>query len=220
MTVTPAALAIPSMCAPVPESSGQMISTVAPLAMADCAMLTCTASLPSAFCTLRSDDGSPAAANAAFRYGASKNCHRVDDVVSGRMTATFPLPLGASTASAFRALNEGLISLTVRDGSTALEFADAAAPVALAGADAELALELQAAASSAALRPTAVRPALFIRPALFVREDTTYLAFHFSRPVATARAGSAGRASLHTLAIRRPVGVRWNRKIGEAETPV
>ena len=61
------------MCAPVPESSGVMTSTVAPWAMADCAMLTWVASLPSAFCTVNSDDGSPAAANAAFRYGSSKS---------------------------------------------------------------------------------------------------------------------------------------------------
>ena len=121
MTVTPAALASCSMCAPVPESSGQMISTVAPLVMADCAMLTCLASLPRASCTVRFADGSPAAANAAFRYGSSNSSHRVDDVVSGRMTATLPLPSGASGASAFRALNVGPMSLTVRDGVLALE---------------------------------------------------------------------------------------------------
>src|SRR5215469_1526129 len=146
MTVTPAVLASCSMCAPVPESSGQMISTVAPWLMADCAMLTWVASLPSAFCTVRSDDGSPAAANAAFRYGASNSTQRVDDVVSGRMTATLPLPCGASAASAFRALNEGSISLTVSDGPV-LELAGAV-PVA-AGAEVELALEVQAAISSA-----------------------------------------------------------------------
>src|ERR1700722_9314884 len=117
MTVTPAAWASCSMCAPVPESSGQMISTVAPLVMSDCAMLTCVASLPSAFCTVRFDDGSPAAANAAFRYGASNSAHRADDVVSGRMTATLPLPSGTSDASALSALNEGLIWLTVSDGA-------------------------------------------------------------------------------------------------------
>jgi hypothetical protein len=139
------------------------------------------ASLPSAFCTVRSDEGSPAAANAAFRYGASNSTHRVDDVVSGRMTATLPLPFGASDASAFRAVNEGLISLTVRDGAP-LEFTGAVALAVLAGADAELlALELQAATSSAALRLTAVRPALFIRPALFVREATDVPRFSLSR---------------------------------------
>src|ERR1700722_18296343 len=216
MTVTPAALAICSMCAPVPESSGQMISTVAPLAMADCAMLTCVASLPSAFCTVRSDDGSPAAANAAFRYGASNSTHRVDDVVSGRMTATLPLPSGASEASAFRALNEGPMSLTVRDGTAALEFAvaapEGAEPLA-AGVEVELALELQAATSSAALRPTAVRPALFTRPALLVRGDTNLPRFSLSRPVATAEPGLPGER----VCTRWPSvtsGWRGDRKIG------
>src|SRR5512142_3484051 len=125
MTVTPAALASCSMCAPVPESSGQMISTPAPLVMSDCAMLTCVASLPSAFCTTRFDAGSPAAANAAFRYGASNSTHRVDDVVSGRMTATLPLPAGASELSCFRALNEGSMSLTVSDEPALLGLAEA-----------------------------------------------------------------------------------------------
>ena len=158
-----------------------MTSTVAPWAMADCAMLTWVASLPSAFCTVNSDDGSPAAANAAFRYGASKSIHRLDDVVSGMMTATLPLPSGASGASGFSALNEGSMSLTVSDGAPAFALAGADVPAALAGAEAELVLELQAAISSAALRPAAVRPALFIRPALSVREDTNVPRFSLSR---------------------------------------
>src|SRR5579863_1587667 len=183
MTVTPAVLASCSMCAPVPESSGQMISTVAPCEMADCAMLTCVASLPSAFCTVRLADGRPAAANAAFRYGASNSTHRLDDVVSGRMTATLPLPLGASAASAFRAVNEGSMSLTVRDGVPELELAGPALEgAALEAAEEELVAELQAATSSAALRPAATRPALFIWPALFVREDTNVPRFSLPAP--------------------------------------
>src|SRR3954452_24183211 len=169
MTVTPAALAICSMCAPVPESSGQMISTVAPLAMADCAMLTCVASLPRASWTVRFADGSPAAANAAFRAGASNASHRVDEVVSGRMTATLPLPSGASGASALRALNVGPMSLTVRDGAPAVELEGAG--LAEVGAEVDVVPGLEAAMSSAVLRPAVVRPALFLRPAVFARED-------------------------------------------------
>jgi hypothetical protein len=54
--------------------------------------------------------------------------------------------------------------------AAALELAGAE----LAGAELELELELElhAATSSAALRPAAVRPALFSRLALFIREDT------------------------------------------------
>src|SRR3984957_7529126 len=206
MTVTPAVLASCSMCAPVPESSGQMISTVAPWAMADCAMLTWGASLPSAFCTVRSEDGSPAAANAAFRYGASNSTQRVDDVVSGRMTATLPLPRDASGASAFSALNEGSMSLTVRCGSVP-ELAALAAGFVAAGAELGLglALERQAATSSAALRHAAVRPALFMWPALFMRDRSSL--FTFPRLAGTAGAAPARRSNLV-----RPSVTGWARR--------
>ena len=52
MTSTPAALAMDSMCAPTPESSGSTTSTVAPLVMADWAIESWVASLPSAFSTV------------------------------------------------------------------------------------------------------------------------------------------------------------------------
>src|SRR5947209_13530739 len=141
MTVTPAALASCSMCAPVPESSGQMISTVAPLVIADCAMLTCVASLPSAFCTVKSAAGSPAAANAVFRYGASNCVHRVDDVMSGMMTATLPLPSAASGASALSAPNDGPISPTLRDGDAPPLPAEEELPA--AGAQLDLKIDAQ-----------------------------------------------------------------------------
>ena len=35
---------------------------------------------------------SPAAVKACFRYGASNSTYRVEDVVSGRITVTLPLP--------------------------------------------------------------------------------------------------------------------------------
>ena len=83
------------MCAPTPESSGSTTSTVAPLVMAVWASLNWVASLPSAFCTLYCDVVSPAFGNDSFRYGASNSTYRVDDTVSGRITATLPLPLAA-----------------------------------------------------------------------------------------------------------------------------
>ena len=61
------------MCAPTPESSGSTTSTLAPLVMADWAMLSCVASLPSAFSMVKSELGRPAAVKACFRYGASNS---------------------------------------------------------------------------------------------------------------------------------------------------
>ena len=80
------------MCAPTPESSGSMTRTLAPLVMADCAMLNCVASRPSAFSMVKSAVDIPAAVKACFRYGASNSTYRVEDVVSGRITVTLPLP--------------------------------------------------------------------------------------------------------------------------------
>jgi hypothetical protein len=135
--------------------------------MADWAMLTCVASLPSAFCTVRSEAGRPAAVNAALRYGASNSSHRVDEVVSGRMTATLPLPDDASEVSLLRAVNEGSMSPTAIDGALAeaVGLADVLVePV--AALVLELLLELQAAIRSAAATLAVASPALFA--ALFV----------------------------------------------------
>src|ERR1039457_2164967 len=99
MTGTPWALAYDSMCAPTPESSASTTSTLAPLVMSVWASLNWVASLPSAFCTTYCDDLSPAFWNDSFRYGASNSTYRVDDTVSGRITATLPLPLAASGLS-------------------------------------------------------------------------------------------------------------------------
>src|SRR6266568_148433 len=99
MTATPCCLAYASMCAPTPESSGSTTSTLAPLVMADCASDSCVASEPSAFSMRKSELVSPAAVNACFRYGASNSTYLVDDVVSGRITATEPLPAAATDLS-------------------------------------------------------------------------------------------------------------------------
>jgi hypothetical protein len=99
------------------------------------------------------------------------------------MTPTIPLPVEASDVSWLSALNEGVMSPTVRDGAALAELELAGAELAgaelvLPPAAVELLLELQAAISSAALTPTAARPALFMR------EDTNIPRFfvHAVRP--------------------------------------
>src|SRR5258708_69376 len=162
MTLTPAAFASCSMCAPVPESSGSTTRTLAPLVIADWARLTWVASCPSAFWTVRSAAGRPAAANACFSSGVSNSTYRVEDTVSGRMTATLPLPAAAMDVSCDMALNV-LFRLPIEmDAAGALLDAD------VAGADVGGELEpllLQAAMSSAALTPAPTPPA-------FLKEGT------------------------------------------------
>src|SRR6266567_1201069 len=73
-----------------------MIRTVAPLVMAVCASESSVASLPCAFCTVNCEDDRPAAVSDWVRYGASNWVYRAEVTVSGRMTATLPLPWEAS----------------------------------------------------------------------------------------------------------------------------
>jgi hypothetical protein len=58
------------------------------------------ASLPCAFWTVNCEDDRPAAVSAWVRYGASNWTYRAEVTVSGRITATLPLP---AEASGFRA---------------------------------------------------------------------------------------------------------------------
>src|SRR5580693_2014486 len=83
------------MDAPTPESSGSMIRTLAPLVMASRASESSVASLPCAFTTEYCEGVSPAVARAWLRDGASNSVYRAEDTVSGRMTATLPLPVAA-----------------------------------------------------------------------------------------------------------------------------
>src|ERR1700691_2700015 len=69
-----------------------MIRTVAPLVMAAWASASSVASLPCAFCTEHWDGVRPARARACCRYGASNSVYLAEETVSGRMTATLPLP--------------------------------------------------------------------------------------------------------------------------------
>jgi hypothetical protein len=100
-------------------------------------------------------------------YGASNSTHQVDEVVSGRMTATLPLPDDASELSLLSAVNEGSMSPMEIDGAlaAAVGLADVLVePV--AALVLELLLELQAAIRSAAATLAVASPALFA--ALFV----------------------------------------------------
>ena len=80
--------------------------------MADWAMLSCVASLPSAFSMVKSDAGQPGGGEGRFRYGASNSTYRVEDTVSGRITVTPPLPAAATDFSCAIAENELSRSLT------------------------------------------------------------------------------------------------------------
>src|SRR6202012_1541909 len=169
MTATPCCLAYDSMCAPTPESSGSTTSTLAPLVMADWAMLNWVASWPRAVSTVRLEDDRPASANACFRADASNSTSRVEETVSGRITVTLPLPAAATDLSPDMAEKVLFRSLTEIDAVPVLAEADAGgAPAARDGP--ELLLELlelrqRAATSSAAAAAAAVRPA---------RADTEY----------------------------------------------
>src|SRR6478736_2418521 len=73
-----------------------MIRTLAPLVMAVWASESSVASLPCAFCTVNCEEVRPALVSASVRYGASNWVYRAEETVSGKMTATLPLPAAVS----------------------------------------------------------------------------------------------------------------------------
>src|ERR1700691_995846 len=73
-----------------------MIRMLAPLVMAAWASDSSVASLPWAFWTVNCDVDRPASVSAWVRYGASNSVYRAEETVSGRITATLPLPWLAS----------------------------------------------------------------------------------------------------------------------------
>src|SRR5215211_2042549 len=88
MTLTPCDFALAAIAAPEPESRFTSSSTLAPFVIA-CSACCCWADLsPSALVIV---DFTPAASNAFFRNGRSTVSQRVDDLESGRSTATLPL---------------------------------------------------------------------------------------------------------------------------------
>jgi hypothetical protein len=134
--------------------------------MSDWASASWVASLPSAFWMVYSELVSPAAANACLRYGASNSTYRVEDVVSGRIASTLPLPAAATDLSVASAENVLLRSLIEIDPlpEVLLAVLEAVAELEVAGAELLL-LELlellqPAATSSAVAAAAAVRPAL------------------------------------------------------------
>src|SRR5215471_18352268 len=101
------------------------ISTEAPLVMADWAMLNSVASLPSAFWMVKSEDDRPAAVTACLGYGASNSTYRVEETVSGRITAMVPLPAETTGLRPAIAVKELLMSLREIDAAGALLVAGA-----------------------------------------------------------------------------------------------
>src|ERR1700722_7593894 len=99
--MTPFCSASFAIATPVGPSSGHTIRTLAPRLMSAVASLNWVASWPCALSMRNSDEVYPASVKASFMYGASKSTHRVDDVVSGRITPICRLlaPLVADVAS-------------------------------------------------------------------------------------------------------------------------
>src|SRR5580693_4239927 len=99
--VTPLDSASFAIATPVGPSSGSMMRTLAPRLMSAVASSSSVASLPCALSIRYCAWVYPASAKASFRYGWSKSTHRVEDVVSGRITPTCRLaaPLVANSVS-------------------------------------------------------------------------------------------------------------------------
>src|SRR3954451_3427192 len=99
MTLRPLETALASMAAPLPESRGSTMSTLAPAVMSASAWVCMVDALPWALSIL--NWVKPAVWKALVRYGASKETYRADVVVSGSRTPTSPLPWVASDRSWF-----------------------------------------------------------------------------------------------------------------------
>src|SRR6478752_8388998 len=97
MVCTPCALAFFSMAAPDSLSRLTMARTVAPLAIMPSAMVAIAALSPLAFWM---SYATPAALNAASRFGRSWVSQRADDLVSGRITPTLPVVPAAALPAA------------------------------------------------------------------------------------------------------------------------
>src|SRR6476469_8935349 len=87
MVDTPWLLALGSMAAPDAESRLTIARTVTPWVIIWSAMVCICDLSPLA---LSMTTSTPAALNAASRFGRSADSHRADDLVSGRMTPTLP----------------------------------------------------------------------------------------------------------------------------------
>ena len=102
-----------------------------------------------------SELGTPAASSAFFRSGWSNSTYRVELVVSGRIAATFPLPLAPSALSTFNAVNvllnelAEIVGVPLDELALELELALVALPLAAAVDELlELLLELPHAATA------------------------------------------------------------------------
>src|SRR5579871_383382 len=103
--MTPLDWASFAIASPVGPSSGVTMRTLAPRLMSAVASFSWVWSLPCALSIRYCAWVYPASAKASFRYGWSKLTHRVDDVVSGRITPTCKVvaPLVAKWVSGLNA---------------------------------------------------------------------------------------------------------------------
>src|SRR5215468_3671327 len=143
--MTPFCSASLAIATPVGPSSGHMMRTLAPRLMSAVASFSSVASLPCALSIRNCELVYPAAVRAFWKYGASKSTHRVDEVVSGRMTPTCRLeaPLVAAWVSGWSwdivLLMSTVKSLVLSAGAELLADGDdeVAAGADVAGADEE-----------------------------------------------------------------------------------
>src|SRR5581483_6880983 len=124
MVATPADLAEASMASPVPGSKEVMAMTLAPWVIAAWAWVFMVVSLPRAFSTMMSLEGTPARARAFLMYGASKSAQRTEEAVSGRRKATLPLP-AAATGLSMDMVENVLLKLKALAGTLGAEAAEA-----------------------------------------------------------------------------------------------
>src|ERR1700682_2817648 len=99
MSLTPFEDASAWIWVPTVLSFGAMTRTFAPCVMSACACASSVASLPCALSILNSDELYPAIWKAFVKYGKSELTHRVDEVVSGMITPTRPLPAACKSFS-------------------------------------------------------------------------------------------------------------------------
>src|SRR6202049_1196200 len=95
-----------------------MTRPFAPCVMSAWASASSVASLPCALAILNSDVLYPASPNAFVKYGRSELTHRVDEVVSGMITPTRPLPAACKSFSVAMAAKLTSKDETLREDGT------------------------------------------------------------------------------------------------------
>src|ERR1700674_3395521 len=118
MSLTPFEAASCWIWVPTVLSSGAMTRTFAPCVMSAWASASSVASLPCSLSILNSDVLYPASVKAFVKYGKSELTHRVDEVVSGMITPTRPLPAACKSFSVAMAAKVTSKDATVSEAGT------------------------------------------------------------------------------------------------------